>query len=151
MSCDTPTATNEMMAFIATALAAFPGLVVKYDGVDKMDPPDATKDWTAAHIKHDDSGQGSLCGPIQGRTRWRRHGQIAVQCFAQLAPTGAAPGDRIGKDKAMIYACAVRDAFQGRATDGGVWFRNCNAKEVGPDKSWYQANATITFEYDEVK
>jgi hypothetical protein len=151
MSADTPTARAEMYAIVAAALAPFPGLVVKYQGVDSLDPPSGDTDWVRVDIQHEDAGQASLSGPTNGAMRWGRNGFIFVQCFAQLAPTGAAPGDPISIDKAMLYACAVRDAFQGRATDSGVWFRNCNAREIGPDKSWYQANASITFDYDEVK
>lgn len=151
MTATTPTARDEMVAIVRVALAAFPGLVVKYDGVDSQDPPSANTDWVRVSIQHEDGGQASLSGPVNGVTRWGRTGFIFVQCFARQAPTDAAPGDAIGIDKALIYACAVRDAFQGRATDSGVWFRNCNAREVGPDKSWFQANASITFDYDEVK
>jgi hypothetical protein len=32
-----------------------------------------------------------------------------------------------------------------------VWFRNASAREVGPDRAWYQFNVTVDFEYDEVK
>jgi hypothetical protein len=151
MSADTPTARDQMYAIAAQALAAFPGLVVKYDGVDSLDPPPSDQDWVRVGIQHEDGGQASLSGPVNGKVRWGRNGFIFAQCFAVQAPAVVAPGQPVGIDKAMMYACAVRDAFQGRATDGGVWFRNCNAREVGPDKSWYQANASITFDYDEVK
>lgn len=151
MTATTPTARDEMAAIVREALAPFPGLVVKYDGVDSLEPPSSDTDWVRVSIQHEDAGQASLSGPINGVTRWGRGGFVFVQCFARQAPLDAAPGDPIGIDKAMIYACAVRDAFQGRASDSGVWFRKCNAREVGPDKSWYQANASITFDYDEVK
>lgn len=151
MTCTTPVAKSQMNAIAAAALAAFPGLVVQYTGVDALEPPDADKDWARVDIQHDGAGQGSLSGPVNGAVRWRRNGYIFVQCYGRLAPVGAAPGDLIGLDQAMAIACAVRDAFQGRATEGGVWFRKCEAKEVGPHLAWYQANAVIRFEYDEVK
>lgn len=150
MTATTPQAIDQMSAVVVLGLAPWPELVVKWDGVDTLEPPSGDVDWVRVTISHDDGGQGSLSGDT-GKRRWRRNGFILVQCFAQQVPEGTAPGDPVGKDKAMLYACAVRDAFQGRATDGGVWFRNCNAKEVGPDRSWYQANASITFDYDEVK
>lgn len=150
MTSTTPLARTEMYAIAAAALAPFPGLVVQYDGVDSPEPPNADTDWVRISVQHEDGGQASLTGGT-GSTRWGRNGFIFAQCFSRQAPVDAAPGDLIGVDKAMQYACAVRDAFQGRASDSGVWFRNCNAREVGPDKSWYQANASITFDYDEVK
>lgn len=150
MTATTPIARAEMYAIAAAALAPFPGLVVKYQGVDSLDPPDGDVDWVRVSVEHEDGNQASLAGDT-GVKRWGRNGFIFAQCFARQAPVDAAPGDLIGVDKAMQYACAVRDAFQGRASDSGVWFRNCNAREVGQDKSWFQANTSITFDYDEVK
>lgn len=151
MNVTTPIARAEMYAIAAAALAVFPGLVVKYQGVDSLDPPSADTDWVLVTIQHEDGFQGSLSGPINGVVRWQRIGTLFAQCFARLAPVDASPGDLVSVDKAMEYASAVRDAFQGRASDSGVWFRNCKATEVGQDKSWFQANSSITFDYDEVK
>lgn len=144
MTSTTPTARAESMAFIAALLPAMPGVVVKWQGVDTLDPPSGDTDWMRVEMTHDPaaSGQASLAGE-SGKKRWGRRGTIMVQCFARLTAGSI--------DKATDMACAVRDAFQGRATDSGVWFRNCSIREVGADLSWYQVNATITFDYDEVK
>lgn len=143
MTTTTANARDEMMALILALLPEFPGVVVKWQGVDTLEPPSGDTEWWRVDITHDDGSQGSLSGPAGGVKRWRRSGQVIVQCFARVAAGSI--------DRANEMACAVRDAFQGRATDGGVWFRNCSTREVGVDKHWFQVNASITFEYDEVK
>lgn len=143
MTTTTPNARDEVMAIIHEALALLPGVVVKYQGVDTLDPPSQDTDWARVDMGHEAGGQASLSGPINGVTRWGQNGQIIVQCFGRISAGGI--------DKAMEMACAVRDAFRGRATAGGVWFRRQTIREVGQDKGWYQVNATITFDYDEVK
>jgi len=46
---------------------------------------------------------------------------------------------------------SARDAYQGIRTPGGVWFRNATTREIGNDRAWYNVNAVIQFQYDEVK
>lgn len=130
------------MAIMKAVLGTFPGLVVQWDGVDKADPPSGDVDWVRVEMVHDTGAQGSLAG-ADGPRRWNRTGVIFAQCFGRLTAGS--------KDRAEELACAVRDAYQGRATESGVWFRNCGIREVGSDKFWYQTNAFIPFEYDEVK
>jgi hypothetical protein len=139
----TPNARDEISAIIHEALAGIGVTVVKYDGVDSLDPPSLEVNWARATIGHEDGGQRSLSGPTSGKIRWGENGVIVVQCFGLMTEGGLT--------KAVQMACAVRDAFRGRATAGGVWFRRQTIREVGIDKGWYQVNATLTFDYDEVK
>lgn len=142
MTTTTANARDEMMAIIAAILPALPGVVVKWQGVDTLDPPSQDTDWMRVDIGHEAGGQASLSGPVNGATRWGQDGLITVQCFGRMSAGGIT--------KAMEMACAVRDAFRGRATAGGVWFKRQTIREVGQDKGWYQVNATIIFDYDEV-
>lgn len=143
MTCSTPLATDEIKGVIleVIALEAFDDVVVQWQGIDKLEPPAADVDWMRVTVEHDSGNQASLAG-ADGARRWRRTGTVIVQNFAQL--------NKGSSDRAEEMACAVRDAYQGRATESGVWFRNCGIREVGPDKFWYQTNAFATFEYDEV-
>ena len=45
----------------------------------------------------------------------------------------------------------VRDALQGKTTASQIWFRNPRINEVGEDRDWFQVNATIDFNYDELR
>lgn len=68
---------------------------------------------------------------------------IFVQCFGLL--------DKGGRTLAQRMAESARDAYQGIRTPGGVWFRNATTREIGNDRAWYNVNAVIQFQYDEVK
>ena len=142
MSATARIAEDEMLAVIAGILPSLPGVVVKWPGEDGRQPPSQGVDWLGVGFNYDDGGQGSLSGPVSGSTRWQQDGFITVRCFGRVAVGGRA--------RAREMACAVRDAFRGRATVSGVWFRGQTIRDVGIDKGWYQFNAIIPFEYDEV-
>lgn len=143
MTTTTPNARDEMSARVVEVRdTLFPATVIYWQGVDTLAPPAADVEWWRVTIQHSESEQASLACD-EGKRRWRRYGILTVQCFAPLEAGGLT--------RAEEMACAVRDAFQSRATDGGVWFKRCTIREVGPDKSWYLFNASIPFEYDEVK
>ena len=93
-------------------------------------------------MQHTDGGQASLSCE-HGKRRWRREGFVIVQCFAPLDAGGITLAQRMAE--------SVRDAYQGQATPGGVWFRRATTQEAGPDSAWFQVNAVIQFTYDEVR
>lgn len=143
MSTTTPVAVDEMMAVVKAAVDAYdPTIEVRWPGVEKQSPPAGDIRWMRVSYAHDDSDQASLAG-ADGARRWRRQGQLFVQCFAPLAAGGL--------PVASEMACVIRDAFEGKATTSGVWFRRATTNEVGPSASWYQVNASSTFEYDTVR
>lgn len=143
MTATTQTAIDEMFGMVASVmLANFPDAVRKYDGIDSHEPPDGQSSWIYAAIRHADSTQASLAGET-GARRWRRIGVLMVQCFVPLNKTG-----RTG---AMNIATTLQSNIQGKATASCVWFRDATAKEIGPDKSWYQANFVVAFEYDDIQ
>jgi hypothetical protein len=115
---------------------------VDWPGVENNTPPPQDDTWFRVSIKHDKSGQASLSGDT-GKRRWRRNGWLNIQVFV---PYGAG-----GLNRAMELACILRDAIQGTSTASDVWFRDVEAKEVGPDGNWYNATASARFTYDEVK
>lgn len=147
MPTTTPNAVDEMLTLVrAAGLLLSATLHMEWDG--KPDPsnapPPQDAEWIRAAVQHDPeaSFQGSLSCQ-HGVRRWRREGQLYVQCFAPLKAGGLT--------RAMEMACAFRDALQGASTPGGVWFRRVTAREVGPHNSLYQANTSARFQYDEVK
>lgn len=139
---DINTATNEIMAVANGVFSVVPGLVVEWDGIDEMKPPSGDSHWVYAMIRHDPSYQASLSGPDQGKKRWRSTGMMTVQCFWLLKDTSVTG--------ARALAEKLQQAYRGRATASGVWFRNPSIREVGPDSRWYQVNFTVNFEYDQV-
>jgi hypothetical protein len=67
---------------------------------------------------------------------------VTVQVFVPNGQ-GVTLADRLCKIAA--------EAFEGRHTPGGVWFRNVRMREVGPDGPWVQHNVVAEFTYDELK
>lgn len=114
----------------------------RYEGIESNLPPPADRSWFRWTFQHTNGSQASLSCE-HGERRWRREGLLMVQCFGLL--------DKGGKTKAQRMAESVRDAYQGIATQSGVWFRNASTMEVGIDGPHYLVNAIANFEYDEVR
>lgn len=143
MTTDSKTAIDECAAiFKAAATAAFPTYEQRYVGNENNNPPPNNNSWFRWDMQHFDGGQASLAGDT-GKRRWRREGLILVQCFGQLSKGGLTLARRMAE--------SVRDAYQGTATPGGVWFRNATTREIAPDGPHYQVNAIIQFDYDHVR
>lgn len=117
---------------------------VRWPGVDEGELPDGSVAWCRVTLRHFPAGQRTL-GPI-GARRFARNGVVTVQVFAPLL---AGRGDT----QAQALAIIARDAFEGKTAGAGegVWFRATQVREVGPDRAWFQMNATADFEYDEIK
>lgn len=116
------------------------GRTLIYDDVPG-EIPDTTQMWGRATVRHLDGGASSLSGAL-GKQRYTRIGLLVVQIFT---PTGK------GLSTSDEYVKIVMDAFDGKKSPGGVWFRNGRSQEVGPDGAFYQVNVSYTFEYDEIK
>lgn len=142
MTTTSENAINECGAvFKALADTSWPQAEQRYVGNEKNNPPQ-DKDWFRWNMQHTDGGQSSLSND-NGKRRWRREGLILVQCFGLLDKGGLTRGRRMAE--------SVRDAYQGIATPGGVWFRNATVQEIAQDGRHYQVNAIIQFHYDEVR
>lgn len=103
--------------------------------------PAADKVWARLTIRHNEGGQATLTDQ-SAKKRYRRTGVVTVQLFT---PNGG------GLSKADKYVKIILDAFEGKTSSGGVWFRNGRAREVGADGEFFQTNVLIDFEYDELK
>lgn len=137
-------ARDEMLALVKDAAdIAAPGIRIDWQGKENNTPPPLDAEWLAVSLRHSEGGQASLSCE-HGKRRWRRNGMLSVQCFAPLSAGGL--------KRAMELACAFRDAIQdSKGTASGVWFREPVAKEIGPDRNWFNANTSARFTYDEVK
>lgn len=113
---------------------------VEWQGVDKKTPPPGDQPYARFFIKHSPSTQATF-GKV-GERRYTRTGLITVQVFAPLSKGG-------GLSLAEKLGIIARDAFEGRGTDSGIWFRNARIQEIGPSESWYQFNVVVEFQYDE--
>lgn len=103
---------------------------------DQVEP----QPWARITIEHARGFQASLASD-QGLRRWERRGFVVTQVFA---PGGAGTGETYDLAKRVV------DAFQGKKTAHGVWFRNVRIQERGASGPWFQVNVVVEFTYDEL-
>lgn len=138
---------DESFTMIRAAVLAWdPSVKMLWEGVGAK-LPGASETWCRASLAHATGRQASLAG-VDGVRRWNRTGLITVQCFAPIMPVG---GGLDGVQRATQLACVVRDALQGKSTPSCVWFRRPRIAEIGEDQSWFNVNAYIDFDYDELR
>jgi hypothetical protein len=140
------TARDDILSLFYSAWNAGPpsqGIAVVYDDTMGSTPKDGQPalPWARAVVKHLNGGQASLAN-FNGTSRYRRAGIFTVQVFT---PYGG------GLSLSDTLVSVIVNAFEGKASTNGVWFRQVRINEVGQDGLWYQTNVLINFEYDEVK
>jgi len=96
--------------------------------------------WARFSMLHNEAPQRTF-----GTTaRFERMGVIIVQVFS---PTSFEEGLEIAEGLAVV----ARNAYEGRTTPSGVWFRNSRLQEAGVTKPWWQVNMSTEFTYEERK
>lgn len=124
-------------AILPTAVMLFPDV----DG----EPP-ASGIWSRAHAQHLGGGQASLSGGL-GQQMWDRTGTLGIQVFSD-----AGRGLSGASGNGVLWAASkMRDAIEGAATSGDVWFTNVRLVEVGRDGNWQQVNVTASWQYHQLK
>lgn len=96
--------------------------------------------WAVSVIRHGTARQATLGG--EGNRLFERIGIVIVQVFT---PVGK------GLQESYRLARVVAEAFEGRSSPGGVWFRNVGINELGKDGMFQQLNVTAEFQYHETK
>lgn len=132
-------ATNEIIKFFDDAWGS--DRKALYPNVTE-EIPTGQEEWARLNIQFT-SGRQVTMGGI-GCRRFRRLGIVFVQVFSP----------KLGEGLSDINALAkiVSDAFEGKATANGVWFRNVSPPlEAAGDGDFYQANISVDFEFDEIK
>jgi hypothetical protein len=139
MSATFETARNEIFAIFNTAWVAAGDYTVLWPDVAGTPPEGSEDPWARVQLNHVLGNQNGF-GPI-AQKRWNREGFLLVQVFTA-----------IGKGGTQNYQLcqSIVDAYQGVTTDSGIWFRNPRINEVGNDGHYYQNNAIVDFEYQQV-
>lgn len=141
MSLTFAQARDELLEAITAAwTAGAGGAPLFYDDRPGEAPADATT-WARVHIQHNLGTQSTIGGPI-GTSLFRRDGLLTVQIFTPIGK---------GLSQADALAKVAIDAFEGKSTPNGVWFRKVRMREIGPDRSWFNVNVYAEFNYDEAK
>lgn len=116
---------------------------VLWEGNEGESPPPKEFAYARYKILHRDGRQSSLTG-ASGEAKWNRTGLVVIQTFAPLISNKGLP-------IALQLGSIAREAYEGKASPGGIWFRNATVREVGPTDGWFQVNTIVGFTYDEVK
>ena len=122
------------------------GILVIYPDAKNQVPQgnDANNDplsWARVSVEHVAGFQSTLAGE-DGNKIFTRLGLLTVQIFTPRGG-GLSLGDSLYK--------IVVDAFEGKRTANGAWFKNVRINEIGPSGEWWQTNVIVEFEYDELK
>lgn len=136
MSLTYAAARDEILTLFRTAWLAngsSAAVPLFYDDVAK-DAPSAVS-WARVTVRHNTGGNDGIGNRLRIRT-----GTVTIQIFTTFGE-GLASVDVLGK--------VAVDAFHGKATSGGAWFRNVRLNEVGQDGKWFQTNVLADFEYNE--
>lgn len=105
--------------------------------------PNDSVPWGRVTFKHPTGLQGqSSLADASGLIKWNRTGILTLQCFAPISLGNAYVN-------AESMATHIRDVLQ--RVQACVWFRKCEAVEVGVDKGWFVFNASANFTYDEIQ
>lgn len=115
------------------------GYKIYYEGVveeraDNMSP------FCRVFLRHVSGRQATLGGV--GHRTFERNGFLTVQIFTPVGK-GLLESHRLAK--------VVGDAFEGRSSGNGVWFRNVRINEIGKDGMFNLLNVIVDFEYHETK
>lgn len=135
MSLTFTEARDEILTLFRTAWEAQPTPPsLFYWDVEQEDPTGEI--WARITVRHNIGGNDAI-----GNRLFVREGVITLQIFTRFGE---------GLVNADATAKVAVDAFQGKSTPGGVWFRNVRYTEIGQDGEWFQSQVLADFEYTEV-
>jgi len=115
------------------------GYVLRWDDVQKQ--IDLSNDPWATFITRHATGSQKTLGGV-GNRMFERTGTAIASIFT---PTGN------GLSDSYILAKVVANAYEGKSSDNGVWFKNVRIQEIPSEGQFRQLNVLMDFEYTETK
>jgi hypothetical protein len=103
---------------------------------DVADDKPSEDEWARITVQHSTGSNDGITNKF-----FLREGIVTIQLFTNFGQ---------GLSRNDILAKVAVDAFQGKSSPGGVWFRNVRMNEIGNDDKWFQTNILAEFQYDEV-
>ena len=91
-------------------------------------------------IRHVDGGQRTLGG--KGARLFDRKGFVRIEVYSRITN---------GLQESYQLAKVASDAYEGRSSDNGVWFRQVRIREMGKDGTFNRTDVIVDFEYHEMK
>lgn len=91
-------------------------------------------------IRHASGGQRTLGG--KGARIFERRGFVRIEVYSRITN---------GLQESYQLAKVAGDAYEGRSSDNGVWFRRVRISEMGKDGIFNRVDVIVDFEYHEMK
>lgn len=138
-------AINDMFSQFFTIWQAGASAIVGYTpeviwhGVEEGVTPDRSKFWARASHKTALTEQAAF---TVGSKHFTTKGILYIQVFCPFT-TQKAVG--LGRKLAVL----VRNAYSGKESAGGVWFRNPKIVDRPVDKDWFQLVVSVEYTFDE--
>ena len=111
---------------------------VRYRLVEESAIPPADGYWAHVSVEHVDGGHAAI-----GTRLFEHLGLFTAQLYS--------PAEAAGLDNLDLLIQVVLDAFEGKYSTNGVWFRNARVNEVGPGRGYFQTNVLVEFVYTTAK
>lgn len=118
---------------------------IRWQGVQERDIPEPSKFWCRVSRQTVTEEQATLstCEGRPGQKKYTASGLVFVQIFC---PKSNQQAFELGQKLAKV----ARNAFRGKSTPGGIWFRNVRINELSPEELYERLNVVAEFEYDEL-
>ena len=144
-------AKDAMFALFNTAWQAGAGAIVgsvpeiRWQGVEGRDLPPTDDYWCRVSLQTLRRKQATLGLPTGDADikRYTVFGLIFVQVFCPMALSDAGA-------KGELLAQLAQNAFSGKTTDNGVWFRNTVINELPATDDYYIFNVVAEYTYDDI-
>lgn len=138
MSLTYEQANDDMLKMITDAWAVT-GNKIYFESVQDDRETD-TLPFCKVWVRHSFSSQRSLGG--QGSRIFERRGFVRIEVYSRITN---------GLQESYQLAKVASDAYEGRSSDNGVWFRRVRISEMGKDGIFNRVDVIVDFEYHEMK
>lgn len=118
---------------------------VEWYGLETPDKVDRSQFWARFSTQHIYDEQSTLSDYVAEpfRKRYTGSGLVFIQLFMPKTIDNAViKGRRLAK--------VARNAFRGKKTPGGIWFRNARINDVPAEDLFYRLNVVTEYEFDEI-
>lgn len=110
-----------------------------YESV-KEEQDHGTEPFIRVWVRHTSGAQRTLAGG-NGRL-FARNGFVRVEVYSPITK---------GLQESYQLAKVVADAYEGKSSDNGVWFRRVRITEMGKDGIFNRVDVIADFDYHETK
>ena len=138
MSLTFEQANDDMMKMINDAWSVTGHKIFFESVVDEREQE--TLPFLRVFVRHAGGGQRTL-GGVDSRM-FERRGFLRFEVYARITN---------GLQESYQLAKVVADAYEGRSSDNGVWFRRVRISERGKDGIFNRTDVIVDFEYHEMK